>query len=65
MTDRERAIIIEATISDLVAFRRGFARTKQGPFFPLGTLRALIEKGALRAYHPVRGKRGIRITAHA
>ena len=40
--------IIEATIEPLFPFRRGFARSKAGPFYNLQTVHRLIETGALR-----------------
>ncbi len=65
MSDYQRRCIIEATIDPLIAFRRGFARTKAGPFFPLSTIRALVNLGALRAYHPRRGRRGLQVSARS
>ena len=65
MTDIQRRCLIEATIDPLIAFRRGFARSKAGPFFPLNTVRALVNAGVLRAYHPRRGRRGLRVSARA
>ena len=57
--------IIEATIDPLIPFRRGFARSKAGPFFELRTVDSLIASGALRIYHPVRGKHRIQVSARA
>lgn len=65
ISDIQRRCVIEATIEPLVAFRRGFARSKAGPFFELRTIQPLIETGVLRAVYPQRGKRGLRITARA
>ena len=65
ITPTQRDCLIEATIDPLIAYRRGFARSKAGPFFSLLTVRALVEVGALRAYHPARGRRGLRVTAMA
>jgi hypothetical protein len=65
LSDNQRRAVIEATIDPLVAFRRGFARSKQGPFFELRTIKPLIDAGVLRVFHPERGKRGLRITARA
>jgi hypothetical protein len=65
ISDKHRICIIEATIGDLVAFRRGFGRTKAGPFFEIRTVNALVSKGLLRAYHAHRGRRGLRISARA
>lgn len=59
----QRQCIIAATIEPLVPFPRGFARSKFGPFFNLRTVTGLISSGALRIYHPVRGKHRIQVTA--
>jgi len=65
LSDTQRACVIEATIEPLMAFRRGFGRSKQGPFFALATVRALINSGHLRAYHPDHGRMGLRLSARA
>jgi hypothetical protein len=65
MSAIQRRCVIEATIDPLIAFRRGFARSKEGPFYPLATVRALVQSGALRAYHPRRGRRGLHVSARA
>lgn len=65
MSDIQRRCLIEATINPLVAFRRGFGRSKHGPFFELRTIQSLITAGMLRAVHPQRGRRGLQITARA
>lgn len=65
LSPTQQRAVIEATIEDLKAFRRGFARSKQGPFFQLQTVRALLDSGHLRAYHPIRGKMGLRLSARA
>lgn len=61
----QRRCLIQATIDPLVAFPRGFSRTKHGPFFNMRTVGPLLKSGALRAYHPRRGRRGIQISARA
>ena len=61
----QRRCLIEATIDPLIPFPRGFARSKAGPFFEHRTVHSLINTGALRIYQPVRGKRGIQVTARA
>ena len=43
----QRQCIIAATIAPLVYFRRGYARSKAGPFFRPSTVRALLRNGAL------------------
>ena len=65
LSDNQRRCIIEATIDPLVAFRRGFARSKAGPFFDLRTVKSLVNTGALRAVFPMRGRRGLTLTARA
>lgn len=65
LSNVQRRCIIQATIEPLSPFRRGFARSKAGPFFDLRTVHSLVNSGALRAYHPIRGKRSIQVTARA
>ncbi len=48
ITPTQRNCIIEATIEPLFPFRRGFARSKAGPFYNLQTVHRLIDIGALR-----------------
>lgn len=47
LTDARIRCVIEATIGNLRPFRRGYARTKEGPFFDLRTIDVLIRAGAL------------------
>jgi hypothetical protein len=61
----QRRCLIEATIDPLIAFRRGFARDKCGPFFNVRTVNGLVDRGVLRAVFPERGKRGLKLTARA
>jgi hypothetical protein len=63
ISPNQRRAIIEATIDPLISFRRGFARTSEGPFFELRTVKPLIDSGTLRAVFPARGRRGIQLTA--
>lgn len=65
MSDAQRRCLIQATIDPLLAFPRGFSRTKHGPFFNMRTVGPLLKSCGLRAYHPRRGKRGIQISARA
>jgi hypothetical protein len=65
MTETQRRCIIEATIDNLVQFRRGFARSKQGPFFALPTVQNLIETGALRIVRDRSGSHYLKLTARA
>jgi hypothetical protein len=44
----QRACIIAATIDPLIPFRRGYARSKAGPFYDVRTVHSLIQSGALR-----------------
>jgi hypothetical protein len=48
MTAIQRRCMIEATIAPLDLYRRGFARSKAGPFFPRPTVAVLLRSGALR-----------------
>jgi hypothetical protein len=62
LTDAKRNCIIQATIEPLAPFRRGFARSKWGPFFELRTVMSLVDTGALRL---VRVGCQTRVTARA
>lgn len=64
-TELRRRCIIEATIEPLIPFRRGFARSKAGPFFELRTVQSLVNIGALRIYRQAGGKRNMMVTARA
>lgn len=64
-TELHRRCVIEATIDPLRPFRRGFARSKAGPFFDPRTVQALVGAGMLRVFHPVRGKSRILVSARA
>lgn len=48
LTENQRRCLIEATIAPLQSFRRGYARSKQGPFFDPRTVHALVDSGVLR-----------------
>jgi hypothetical protein len=61
----QRSCIIAATIDPLIPFRRGFGHSKAGPFFDLRTVASLVKSGALRIFHPVRGKHRIQVSARA
>lgn len=61
----QKRCIIEATIDPLIPFPRGFARSKAGPFFELRTVDSLVKSGALRIFHPVRGRTRISVSARA
>lgn len=65
LSDNQRRCLIEATIDALTPFRRGFARSKSGPFFDLRTVHSLVSTGTLRVFYPVRGKSRIMVTARA
>jgi hypothetical protein len=65
LSNIQRHCIIEATIDPLLPFPRGFARSKAGPFFELRTVSSLVETGALRIFHPVRGRSRIQVSARA
>lgn len=63
LSSTQRDCIIEATIDPLVSFRRGFARDRSGPYFSIATVDGLIKRGALRAFYPARGRRGLQLSA--
>ena len=65
LSPSQRRCIIEATIDDLAPFRRDFARSKLGPFFPLRTVDSLVKTGALRIVRPPRGKHRLQVSARA
>lgn len=65
LSPTQNACLIEATIDDLMAYRRGFARSKTGPFFRVNTVRRLVETGHLRAFYPSGGRPGLRVSARA
>jgi hypothetical protein len=44
----QRQCIIEATIEPLAPFRRGYARSKFGPFYEPRTIQPLLRDGSLR-----------------
>jgi hypothetical protein len=48
LSSNQRACIIAATIDPLTPFRRGYARSKLGPFYDVRTVHSLIQTGALR-----------------
>jgi hypothetical protein len=51
MSPTQRRCIIEATIEPLLPYRKGFARSKSGPFFIAQTVDPLIRSGHLRPIH--------------
>lgn len=65
MSEPQRRCMIEATIEPLIPFRRGFARSKSGPFHDARTVNALVSTGTLRVIRDIRGKRYMRVTARA
>lgn len=62
LTDTQRRCMIEATIDPLMFIRRGFARTKAGPFYAAQTVHALVKRGDLRI---LRNGRQVLVTARA
>jgi hypothetical protein len=64
-TELHKRCVIEATIEPLRPFRRGFARSKAGPFFEPRTVQALVGAGLLRVVYPERGRSRIMISARA
>jgi hypothetical protein len=65
LSNNQRACIIEATIEPLIPFRRGYARSKLGPFFDARTVHALIQTGALRMIMVRTGRKFGTVTARA
>jgi hypothetical protein len=61
----QRACIIAATIDPLIPFRRGYGRTKAGPFFDVRTVHSLIQTGALRMIMNRAGRQFGTVTARA
>jgi hypothetical protein len=62
LTDARRRAIIEATIAPIQPFRRGFARSKAGPFIKPRTIEFLLRHGALKPL-PKHGTALRRLTA--
>ncbi len=48
IAELHRRCVIEATIAPLVPFPRGFARSKNGPFYNPRTVYRLLQSGDLR-----------------
>ena len=65
ITDMQRACLIEATIEPLTPFRRGYARSRSGPFYGLTTVNKLIRTGALRMVKDRAGRKFGSVTARA
>ena len=55
--------IIDATLEPLIAFPRGFAHSKMGPFHLTQTVQALIRDGSLRVIRGQRGNHNLTISA--
>lgn len=65
LSPTQRRCIIDATIEPLRPFRRGFARSKQGPFHSLPTVNSLVSTGALRMIRNRAGRQYGSVTARA
>ena len=65
LSDAQRRCIVEATIEPLTPFRKGYARSKTGPFYDARTVGALIESGALRKITNPAGRHFGGVTARA
>jgi hypothetical protein len=61
----QRACLIDATIDPLIAFPRGFARTKAGPFHRTQTIQSLVRSGALRVVQERWGQRNLKVTTRS
>lgn len=64
-TPTQRRCIIDATIEPLRPYRRGFARTKSGPFHDVRTVNSLLVTGALRMIRNRAGRQYGSVTARA
>jgi hypothetical protein len=65
LSDMQRRCVIEATIEPLTPFRRGYARSKTGPFYDVRTVHSLIQTGALRMIMIRTGRKFGTVTARA
>ena len=65
LSDMQRRCLIEATIDPLIPFRRGYARSRLGPFFDVRTVHSLIQTGALRMIMNRAGRKFGTVTARA
>lgn len=65
LSNIQRRCLIDATISPLVGYRRGYANSKAGPFYNLRTVHGLIERGVLRVVRDRGGAHYLRLTARA
>jgi hypothetical protein len=65
LSNHQRACIIEATIEPLTPFRRGYGRSKLGPFYDVRTVHSLIQTGALRMIMIRTGRKFGTVTARA
>ena len=65
ISDPQRRCIIAATIEPLIPFRRGYARSKAGPFYDVRTVHTLIQTGALRMILNRAGRKFGSVTARA
>jgi hypothetical protein len=63
VSEVQRDCIIAATIEPLTPYRRGYARSRQGPFYGLQTVNKLIRTGALRMIKHRAGRRPGTVTA--
>ncbi|MDB5937567.1 MAG: hypothetical protein JWQ01_4911 [Massilia sp.] len=61
----QRQCLIAATIEPLAPFPRGFAHTKNGPFFDVRTIHSLVQRGELRMIKNRAGRQYGSVTARA
>ena len=65
LSDMQRRCVIEATIEPFTPFRRGYARSKTGPFYDVRTVHSLIQTGALRMIMNRAGRQFGTVTARS
>jgi len=65
LSPSQRVCLIEATIEPLIAFPRGFARSKAGPFHRTQTIQSLVRAGALRVVQERWGHRHLKVTTRS
>ena len=65
ISDAGRRCLIEATIEPLRPYRRGYARSKAGPFHKFRVVLPLVRQGALRIIKDRAGRKPGSVTARA
>jgi hypothetical protein len=67
VSNYQQCCIIDATIAPLTSYRRGYARSNNGPFYPRRTIRSMLRNGSLRVLYEncLEGYPGYAVTALA